>query len=54
MTCRWVDGDGTERPVSLRGIFRFRVRDGLVAHRVDYWDGEEFRRQITAAQGGHA
>ncbi len=51
MTCRWVDDAGREHPVELRGIFRFRVRDGLVAHRVDYWDGEEFRRQITAPQG---
>ncbi len=37
-----VDG----RPVRLRGIFRFTVRDGLIAHRVDYWDGEDFRRQV--------
>jgi ketosteroid isomerase-like protein len=36
-----VDG----RPVRIRGMFRFTVRDGLVAHRVDYWDGEDFRRQ---------
>jgi steroid delta-isomerase-like uncharacterized protein len=48
MTCRWVDAGGGEHPVSLRGMFRFRVRDGLVAHRIDYWDGEDFRRQITA------
>jgi steroid delta-isomerase-like uncharacterized protein len=54
MTCRWIDDVGGEHPVSLRGMFRFRVRDGLVAHRVDYWDGEEFRRQITAAQESHA
>jgi ketosteroid isomerase-like protein len=33
------------RPVRIRGMFRFTVRDGLVAHRVDYWDGEEFRHQ---------
>lgn len=32
-------------PVSIRGIFRIRVRDGLVAHRVDYWDSLEFMRQ---------
>jgi ketosteroid isomerase-like protein len=37
-----VDG----RPISIRGVFRFRVRDGLVAHRVDYWDGAQFQRQI--------
>ncbi len=34
------------RPVRIRGMFRFRVRDGLVAHRVDYWDSAEFTRQI--------
>jgi steroid delta-isomerase-like uncharacterized protein len=38
-----VDG----RPVRIRGMFRFTVRDGLVAHRVDYWDGEDFRRQTA-------
>jgi steroid delta-isomerase-like uncharacterized protein len=37
-----VDG----RPVRIRGMFRFTVRDGLVAHRVDYWDGEAFRHQV--------
>ena len=37
-----VDG----RPLSIRGVFRLRVRDGLVAHRVDYWDGAEAARQI--------
>ena len=37
-----VDG----RPISIRGVFRFVVRDGLVAHRVDYWDGADFERQI--------
>jgi steroid delta-isomerase-like uncharacterized protein len=51
MTCRWVDHAGAEHPVSLRGMFHFRVRDGLVAHRVDYWDGEEFGRQISGGEG---
>jgi steroid delta-isomerase-like uncharacterized protein len=32
-------------PFSIRGIFRIRVRDGLIAHRVDYWDSLEFMRQ---------
>jgi ketosteroid isomerase-like protein len=36
-----VDG----RPVRIRGMFRFTIRDGLIAQRVDYWDGEDFRRQ---------
>lgn len=36
----------TGRPVRIRGMFRFRVRDGLIAHRVDYWDSAEFTRQV--------
>lgn len=36
------------RPIAIRGMFRFRVRDGLVAHRVDYWDSAEFTRQLEA------
>jgi predicted ester cyclase len=41
-----------DAPVSVRGVFRFRVGpDGLVAHRVDYWDSGEVRRQIDAAGG---
>jgi ketosteroid isomerase-like protein len=54
MTCLWVDDSGREHPVSMRGMFRFRVRDDLVAHRVDYWDGEEFRRQVTGSRDGRA
>ena len=43
MTCSW----GPSRaPVSIRGVFRFRVVDGLIAHRVDYWDSAEFSRQV--------
>ncbi len=34
-------------PVRIRGMFRFRVADGLIAHRVDYWDSQEFTRQIS-------
>jgi steroid delta-isomerase-like uncharacterized protein len=48
MTFRW-DADGRDVPVRLRGMFRFRVADGHVAHRVDYWDGVDFQRQIGAA-----
>jgi uncharacterized protein (TIGR02246 family) len=47
MTCEWRDDDGRSHPVSLRGMFRFRVVDGLIAHRVDYWDGSEFERQVV-------
>ncbi len=34
------------RPIRIRGMFRFRIEEGLITHRVDYWDGEEFRRQV--------
>ncbi len=47
MRCTWLDDDGTRHPVVLRGMFRFVVRDGLIAHRVDYWDGADFHRQTT-------
>ena len=53
-----VDGDGDRvvvayrmtarhagRPIDLRGVFRLRIADGLVAHRVDYWDALTFLRQ---------
>ena len=35
-------------PVDVRGVFRFGVRDGLVAARADYWDGEVVAAQIAA------
>lgn len=34
-----------DRPVAVRGLMRFLVRDGLVAHRVDYWDSLVFKQQ---------
>ena len=40
--------DGAVCPVSVRGVFRFRVVDGLIAHRADYWDGADFQRQVDA------
>jgi ketosteroid isomerase-like protein len=40
--------EGRARPVAIRGMFRFRVRDGLIAHRVDYWDALEYQRQVAA------
>ncbi len=37
-----------DAPVSIRGIFVFSVRDdGLIAHRVDYWDSGEVARQLS-------
>jgi ketosteroid isomerase-like protein len=40
-----VDG----HPIRIRGMFRFVVRDGLVAHRVDYWDSKDYERQVGTA-----
>ena len=34
-----------ERPVAVRGMMRFEVRDGLIARRVDYWDSLVFQCQ---------
>ena len=34
-----------ERPIAVRGVMRFVVRDGRVAHRTDYWDSLVFRQQ---------
>ncbi len=47
MSCRWLDDGGAEHPVTIRGVFRFRVAAGRIAHRIDYWDSGEFQRQIT-------
>lgn len=42
--------------IDVRGVFRFAVRDGLVAARADYWDGEVVAAQLAAAseEDGHA
>lgn len=47
MTFDWTGDDGAVHPVTIRGMFRFRVAGGRIAHRVDYWDGTEFQRQTT-------
>lgn len=46
MRCRYTTDGGDVRPVELRGIFRFRVEADRIVHRVDYWDGTEFARQV--------
>ena len=46
MTCVWLGDPPAEHPVAIRGVFRFRVEDGLIAHRVDYWDSGDFLRQV--------
>jgi steroid delta-isomerase-like uncharacterized protein len=50
MSANWR-GSGSDgpihRPFSIRGMFRFEVVDGLITHRVDYWDSAEFLRQVS-------
>jgi ketosteroid isomerase-like protein len=50
-----IDGDRAAVPYTLRvgavvvrGVFLFTCRDGLIVHRVDYWDSAEFLRQLDA------
>lgn len=51
MTARMQREGAPAVPVDVRGVFRFRVRDGLVAARADYWDGEVVAAQIAAVDG---
>lgn len=41
MSAIWRD-----RPFTIRGMFRFRVQQGHIVHRVDYWDSADFMRQV--------
>jgi steroid delta-isomerase-like uncharacterized protein len=51
LTAGWRAAPGAEaRPFTIRGMFRFEVRGGLIAHRVDYWDSAEFQRQVQPPQ----
>jgi hypothetical protein len=38
-----------DRDVAVRGVMRFCVEDGLIAHRIDYWDSLVFRQQAGLA-----
>lgn len=38
-----------DRDVAVRGMMHFVVRDGLIAHRTDYWDSAVFRQQAGLA-----
>ena len=38
-----------DRDVAVRGVMRFRVRDGMIAHRIDYWDSLVFQQQAGLA-----
>ena len=40
------DGAGPWLPIDVRGVFRFVVRDGKIAHRVDYRDGITVEEQL--------
>ncbi len=47
---RYTDGGAAvERPIQIRGMFRFRVEHGRIVHRVDYWDSADFQRQLSSA-----
>ena len=47
MTFDWLGDPPQRHPVAIRGMFRFRVHEGQIAHRVDYWDSADFRRQVA-------
>ncbi|CAB4918454.1 unannotated protein [freshwater metagenome] len=49
MTAAVAQDAGPPTPIDVRGVFRFGVRDGLVAARADYWDGEVVAAQLAAA-----
>lgn len=38
--------------VTVRGVFRITVEEGLVSHRVDYWDSMAYLRQVQSAAIG--
>lgn len=43
MTARWQG----EAPISIRGVQRLVIDDGLIVHRVDYWDSAGFLAQAS-------
>jgi predicted ester cyclase len=38
-----------DKPIAVRGVMRFLLRDGRIAHRIDYWDSLVFQRQAGMA-----
>jgi steroid delta-isomerase-like uncharacterized protein len=38
-----------ERPIAVRGVMRFHVRDARIARRTDYWDSLVFQHQAGLA-----
>ncbi|SHM91585.1 nuclear transport factor 2 family protein [Cryptosporangium aurantiacum] len=47
MSFRLADPAGVLKPVAVRGMFWFRVSEGLIAHRRDYWDGTTVQQQLA-------
>lgn len=45
----WLGSPPARRPFKLAGVFRLRIRDGLIAERTDYWDSADFREQTGQA-----
>jgi hypothetical protein len=45
MTGTWLGAPPARHPITLRGVFRLAVRDGLIVERTDYWDSTDFRSQ---------
>lgn len=43
LTARWLG----EHPISVRGVQRLVVADGLIIHRTDYWDSAVFLTQTS-------
>ncbi len=43
LTARWQG----EHPISVRGVQRLVVADGLITHRTDYWDSAVFLTQTS-------
>ncbi len=47
MRARWQG----ETPIEVRGAQRLHIDNGLITHRVDYWDSKVFLDQLEAASG---
>ena len=49
MRGRYAGAGVDHAPFEIRGAFWFVLRDGLIAHRVDYRDSATFERQVGLA-----
>jgi ketosteroid isomerase-like protein len=49
MTATWLGAPPARHAIDLPGVFKLVVRDGLIAHRTDHWDGLDFMRQTGQA-----